>query len=366
MGDEVKISQEYLDALENARVSLGDINERLSALLRITERLSCFDIERITKIACNELPAFVGALKSSLYLYDYRKSEFVLLGQNGRRPLPETVSFTRVPKNVMSVAVISRQPVIIKPGDTALNYEGTVIDLPNHKNYEFGNGISIPCTIGESRSHTVCVLNISDKEGDATFEDNNDLSFLKQISNILALAIRNNLLYEMVQSQAREDSLMQIANLRYFNMFLAAEVRRAQRYQRSLSILMIDIDDFKKINDAFGHQMGDEVLRHVARILKRNLRTEDMPARYGGDEIVVVLPETNERGALVVAERLRRQLENSVVRYGGNEVKVRFSIGVAEFKQGMSSTELLEAADRALYEAKSAGKNLVRCASGAN
>lgn len=366
MGNEVKIPQEYLDALENARVSLGEINERLSALFRITERLSCFDIERITKIACNELPAFVRSQKSSLYLYDYRKSEFLLLGQNGRRSLPETVSFTRVPKNVMSFAVISKQPVIIKKGDTALNYESTIVTLPNYKNYECGNGISIPCMIGESRTHTVCVLNISDKEGESTFDDLNELSFLKQISNILALTIRNNSLYDMVQSQAREDALMQIANLRHFNQFLAAEVRRAQRYNRALSVLMVDIDDFKKVNDSYGHQMGDEVLRHVARILKKNLRTEDMPARYGGDELVVVLPETNERGALVVAERLRKQLEDSIVKHAGNEVNVRFSIGLAEFQQGMSATELIDAADHALYEAKSAGKNLVRCASGTN
>ncbi len=134
-----------------------------------------------------------------------------------------------------------------------------------------------------------------------------------------------------------------------------------ERYGLPLSLLLIDIDNFKKVNDTYGHPAGDEVLRHVARRLNESLRKSDSAARYGGEEFAVVLTETGWEGALAVAERLRLNVCASAVVHDKDQIPVTVSVGVAELTKdvGGAKAELIKRADKALYEAKHIGKN--RC-----
>jgi diguanylate cyclase (GGDEF)-like protein len=157
------------------------------------------------------------------------------------------------------------------------------------------------------------------------------------------------------------DGLTQIHNQRYMTEFLEREVVRSQRHARPLSVLMIDLDRFKTINDTFGHLCGDFVLRELADIIRASVRKEDLFARYGGEEFVVVLVETNREEAVMVGERIRQSIADHQFRFDSTPVKLTISIGVASMTGDMSVTtaSLLRAADENLYQAKRTGRNRV-------
>jgi diguanylate cyclase (GGDEF)-like protein len=180
-------------------------------------------------------------------------------------------------------------------------------------------------------------------------------------------SVENVALHELVSEQAVTDELTGLANNRSFRETLGKEVERAARFRHELSLLILDLDDFKKVNDKYGHLQGDEVLRVVGEILGAESRTIDEPARYGGEEFVVALPETDPEGALEVAERIRARIERASVGRveGRGKIKVTASLGVATMPAvGVDVDALFAAADGALYEAKRTGKNRVRVAEG--
>lgn len=159
------------------------------------------------------------------------------------------------------------------------------------------------------------------------------------------------------------DSLMEIYNRRHLERRLAEEISRAVRYGFSLSLRMIDIDHFKKVNDSYGHPTGDLVLKRIGALLQENLRNVDFPARYGGEEAAVLLPHTGEADALLVAERIRKKVESTPFPVDGSSAagdtfRCTVSIGVATRPPECTSPgELVQPADKALYRAKQSGRN---------
>ncbi len=167
---------------------------------------------------------------------------------------------------------------------------------------------------------------------------------------------------EFYKELSRKDGLTELYNHRFFHQLLDTEVSRAERYGRVVSLLMIDIDDFKRYNDTHGHPAGDLILRRLARLLKRSSRNCDFVARYGGEEFAVIVPEVKPDSARRMAERVRNLIDESD--FEGEEAlpggRLTISVGVATFPaQAESKRELLEHADQALYQAKAAGKNRV-------
>lgn len=140
-----------------------------------------------------------------------------------------------------------------------------------------------------------------------------------------------------------------------------AELKRATRYQRHLSLLLLDIDHFKKINDTYGHPIGDQALQHVSSIISEELRNVDIAARHGGDEFTLLLPETGTEGARLVAERIRTVIESSPLAIDNSQnISITISIGIASYPDcGNTTQQLTRNADQALYEAKGAGRNRV-------
>jgi diguanylate cyclase (GGDEF)-like protein len=172
------------------------------------------------------------------------------------------------------------------------------------------------------------------------------------------VAIENVELHDLLRRQATEDELTGLANHRRFKEIVADEAVRAGRTGQPLSLLLLDIDDFKAVNDTFGHQQGDAVLREVGRAVRELCRRTDEPARYGGEELAVVLPDTAGEGAYILAEELRSAVARLDVLPDGAGRPVTVSIGVATLT-GTAQTplELIGAADAALYDAKRTGKN---------
>ena len=183
-------------------------------------------------------------------------------------------------------------------------------------------------------------------------------------SSLTQLAVKNQQLQALVrqlEASARTDDLTGLCNRRSLNEMLQAAWQQAVRNDRPLAFLMIDLDDFKAINDHKGHQRGDEVLRETGRILQANCRQVDMPARYGGDEFCVLMPECQGHEAVEVARRILRENGEANARRPKGEPRIGMSIGVAQvdLSKPVNTEELIRHADEALYAAKAAGKNRV-------
>jgi diguanylate cyclase (GGDEF)-like protein len=181
------------------------------------------------------------------------------------------------------------------------------------------------------------------------------------LANSAALSLENVGLHETIQRQAVTDELTGLYNHRRFQEFLTDEVERFRRFGGNLGLMMLDIDDFKRVNDNYGHLQGDEVLREVARVLKETSREVDEPARYGGEEMAVALPQTGLQGAFEFAERVRARIEQLRVPLleGDGTIRVTASFGVAALPDSAPAEKdaLVAAADAALYRAKRSGKN---------
>jgi len=180
-----------------------------------------------------------------------------------------------------------------------------------------------------------------------------------------SVALENARLHRLVERQANTDGLTELPNRRHFEEALEGEISRAERFGGSLALILADLDDFKQVNDRYGHQAGDDVLQTFADILRATVREIDLPARYGGEEFAVLLPQTDLEGAQRLAERLCKALAaRPMPTHPGALVAVTASFGVAAFPDSPTPAALFAAADEALYRAKRSGKNCVVAADG--
>jgi diguanylate cyclase (GGDEF)-like protein len=224
--------------------------------------------------------------------------------------------------------------------------------------YRTGSFVALPITAGEETLGVVCLTDRAD-DGAYTRED---VSALRRLMAPTALALAREGVREQAELFARAaviDPVSGLFNRRYFHDRLQQELRRAQRHRMPMALLMIDIDDFKAINDRFGHIAGDTVIRGISDILRRSVRLFDVCVRFGGEEFAILMPGSGAESATTVAERIRRRIEE----YEGEErlrpdLHVTASIGLSVTDDG-SAAELLDRADRALYVAKRSGKNRV-------
>ena len=190
-----------------------------------------------------------------------------------------------------------------------------------------------------------------------------DRVVLQAVASELVVAVENSRLYRLTKRLSITDELTDLYNYRYLQQRLDDEIHRAERYDKRLSFLMLDIDNFKRVNDVHGHRVGDQVLAEVAALLKSTVREVDIVARYGGEEFSVILPETDAPGAFIAAEKIREAIALHRFRDADGEpvVHVTISIGLASFPAHATDKEsLLRAADDAVYHAKGTGRDRVR------
>jgi diguanylate cyclase (GGDEF)-like protein len=167
-------------------------------------------------------------------------------------------------------------------------------------------------------------------------------------------------LFEEANHFSKCDSLTGLYNRGYFEESLGGEISRARRYDTEFSILFMDLDDFKRVNDSMGHLAGDFVLKKVANLIINEKREEDVVARYGGEELVVILPETNKVNTIIKAERIRKKIQDMNLVFEGKKINISVSGGIATFPQdALEADKLIHCADQALYRAKSEGKNRI-------
>jgi diguanylate cyclase (GGDEF)-like protein len=183
-----------------------------------------------------------------------------------------------------------------------------------------------------------------------------DLNFLQAVANVLSSSVQRKRADDEIYLLATTDSLTGIANRREFSMQLEKEIDRAQRYDTPLSILMYDIDYFKQVNDTYGHDAGDSVLQELTALVKKHIRTVDIVARWGGEEFMILMPQSDGTAAVDTAEKLRNEVEQHLFNRVGS---MTISLGVTSFAPHDDSTVFLKRVDDALYQAKENGRNRV-------
>jgi two-component system cell cycle response regulator len=226
----------------------------------------------------------------------------------------------------------------------------------SHEETTLGGFVALPISTG---NRLVGLLALA---GRNVHEDQGPDPFLHQVAGQAHIVMQNSRLFERVQQLAIRDSLTDVFNHRHAVDLIQQEVGRVDRYRGGvLSVLMLDVDHFKAVNDQFGHPAGDSVLRDLARLLREGLRGVDSVGRYGGEEFVLILPQTRPEEALRTAERIRAQVESHAFPAGDRYTQVTVSIGVASFPSERvdSAATLLREADLALYRAKEHGRNRV-------
>lgn len=187
-----------------------------------------------------------------------------------------------------------------------------------------------------------------------------EVGIAKIICSESAKFIKTNLEHQNTKELAVRDGLTGLYNYRHFQEMLSYTVAHSDRYDEKASLILIDVDDLKYVNDTYGHQAGDSVLSFVGKVLVESLRKIDVSARYGGDEFAVILPNTNKRGSMIVAQKIKNSIKNMPFRFKGEECEITLSIGIATYPENAPDNEtLVEKADMALYESKGQGKDKV-------
>jgi diguanylate cyclase (GGDEF)-like protein len=188
------------------------------------------------------------------------------------------------------------------------------------------------------------------------------LEILGILTNMLSVALQNSQHFEQIKALSYTDEMTGLHNYRFFKMRMKEEIARAKRNGFPLALLILDVDFFKNYNDALGHPAGDEILRQLSDILRKTVRDNDIVARYGGEEFAIILPSTDQKGAGVLADRIRKKIEK--FKFPHQEIQpngtLTISIGIALYPEDAGDAEeIVKAADKALYNAKENGRNLV-------
>ncbi|MEO0216346.1 MAG: diguanylate cyclase [candidate division WOR-3 bacterium] len=308
--------------------------------------ISTLDFDQLLNNILKRLIDTFGYLNLAIFLVDEAKNELKLR------------SYINYPESVKNIKIgigvngITGHVAATKEMHYAADVSKDPYYIPGVK--EAKSEVCFPLMIGEK---LIGVLDVESPEINGFTPD--DIRLLDTLSAQIAIALDNARLYEEAKRLSLTDPLTSLANRRSFDMFIDAEIKRAERYRRPFALLMIDFDNFKSYNDKFGHTSGDYILQKFSKILKESIRDVDFLSRYGGDEFVVVLPETDANFALLVAERMRKRIESENL-----EPRVTLSIGVAMFpKDSRDKKTLINLADRACYEAKQMGGNRVNFAS---
>ncbi len=335
---------------------IGALTRNLAVEKRKLEKVLSVDVRMRSIRELNDLVDFIveksteilEAKRCSLMLLDTGANELSIRGAKGLDDRIIAESRVEVGKSIAGMVAGESCPILVK------NIEANVrFSRKNRPSYETKSFISAPIKV---HNKVIGVVNLADKQSsDGRIFNETDLNILCTIVHLASIAIENADFVRQLTYLSVTDSLTGLYNHRYFVTHLDREIHRSKRYGKPVCLFMIDLDDFKSYNDAYGHLEGDHLLKTFSKTLKDNLRVVDIICRYAGDEFVVILPETDVSEAEFVAEKVKRAVERATLRK-----KVTISVGIAKCNNPhMNKYDLILKADTALFEAKKQGKNQV-------
>ena len=325
-------------------------SHHMSVLHELGRRMaSITDLQEILDLIVDQASKMAGTERCSLMLLDEQTQTLRIRAAKG---LPDDViesAEVRLGEGVCGHVAATGEPLLV----TDIRRDPRFAPGERHECYNGPSLLSVPLKF---RGSVTGVLNLSNKADGARFSPA-DEELLCLLASQAAVAIENAALYRSLCELAATDGLTGLYNHQHFFSRLRGAVSLARRSGQPLSVIMIDIDHFKLVNDQFGHAQGDTVLRAVASLLRGAARKEDIAARYGGEEFAVILPNTGAEGATHLAERFRVRVQELEFHRDERSFSVTVSLGIADFEPGLDPEVLVDRADQALYSAKSQGRN---------
>ena len=317
-------------------------------LIDFHKAISLLNLKEISAVLVDRLPSILSIHYFTLFIYDKDKRKLNLMCHN-RPDIESSFSLSLSSSPIMEAAILSGKYILEQSFiDSKYNRKS------GSKFFKEDYFATIPLKI---EKEIVGVLNIND--GEQVSFDVSNLDFVLKLSEFISMTVSNAILYERTKKLSVTDGLTGISNRPNMEQALRSEFERSMRYGAPLSVVLLDVDHFKDVNDSYGHQKGDEILVTFASILKKFCRANDIAARYGGEEFLMILPQSNAQGAFKIAERVREEIMK--MSFVGNDSKfsVTTSCGVAELNRDyMKNTDqLINVADNAMYEAKNSGRN---------
>jgi len=357
-GDEFKDLLERMETEKKVfeeNLRLRDENEGLQKEIRFFEDLSraitSSDEKDVLLLLLNKIKERTGAETCTIYLVDEETGDLVLERTAGSLRSSLRVA-AKAGESLAGWVQREGKPVLIMDlyKDTRFSQK-----LEREIRHKVRTLISVPI---RSKDRMLGVLELINKEDDSGFAPEDFANVIRFIDHV-ALVIERAILYEKMQELVITDDLTKLFNTRYMTRTIDSEVSRSNRYKSSVSLIFMDIDFFKNVNDNFGHLVGSKILVEMAQLLIRHLRDVDIVARYGGDEFVIILPQTPPGRAVKTAERIRQVVENyTFLRKEGLNLKLTASFGVASYPEHARSKEdLIRLADEAMYKVKHRTRN---------
>ncbi|MGD2094836.1 MAG: sensor domain-containing diguanylate cyclase [Phycisphaerales bacterium] len=328
----------------------------LEQLTPLARQINCLDINVIADVCIESIPKLVRVRFASLYILDETNNILHLHKHNHPFLINKIVSLNQTPTPPMVMAVQSKELILVPDIDT---HRKPVIKKSQRafsENYETKNCAIVPLVC---QNRVVGVLNLADKMGKDNF-NSGDIALIGLFSQLVGASIGNIKLFERIQRQATTDGLTGLVNHKTFYEILEKELWRSRRYGGQISLIMVDIDDLKGINDECGHRAGDKVIKEISKKIKECIRQIDTAARYGGDEFAVILINTSLIDASIVARRMVEMVADSTTTWNKKTIPLSISVGLGQYNADTSPEDITSRSDQALYAAKQAGKNTVR------
>ena len=329
-------------------------NEQLEILASLTRELASFDLDGVLELCVQRIPFLVGARFASVFLYDPPGDRLVLKHHTHGRTIDATVDLRDAPGSLMARVVRTKQVLCIDDLDRFQRQAEGGLSRPHQENYETRSCLVIPLV---AAGDVQGVLNLTDRFDRRPF-DPDQLDVVRRACELVAVSLRNARLFDEVQRAARTDGLTGVLNRQAILETLEIEVKRARRYQNALAIVLVKVHGVRLINQNHGLPAGDAVLKHAASLLRTNVRDVDWVGRAGGASFCVVLPEQEKPGAMTVANRLAKLLEDARYDLGGAVVPVETAVGVAVYARDGGGAEMLQRAQGVLEQARARGERV--------
>ncbi|MFB0552442.1 MAG: diguanylate cyclase [Phycisphaerae bacterium] len=328
----------------------------LEQVTPLARQINCLDIDRIADVCIKNIPKLVRLRFASLYILDETNNILHLHKHNHPFLINKIVSLNQTPTPLMVMAIRSKELILVPDIDT---HKKPIIKKSQRafaENYQTKNCAIVPLIC---QDRVVGVLNLADKMDGGNF-DSADIALIELFSQLVGASIGNIKLFEKIQHQATTDGLTGLVNHKTFYEILEKELWRSRRYGGQISLIMVDIDNLKQINDDYGHRVGDKVIKEISKRIKQCIRQIDTAARYGGDEFAVILLNTSLIDASVVAKRMVDAVAKTPTAWNKEQIPLSISVGLGQYDAQVSPEDITSRSDQALYAAKQAGKNTVR------